>query len=85
MNRDPRTVVRAILEVTPDLDDASLFRENLNLKLTRMSHWAPELVYTRDTWYEFALILDQYGPKKTDEWYDDVYDIWLDRGRGSSE
>jgi hypothetical protein len=78
--RDPRTVVRAILEVTPDLGDDSPFIENLNLNLTRMSHWSPELVNTRDTWFEFALILYQFGPKETDYWYNDVYDIWLDRG-----
>ena len=79
--RDPRTVVRAILEVTPDQEDVGPFIENLNLNLTRMSHWAPELVYTPETWLDFALILHHFGPKETDYWYNDVYDIWLDRGR----
>lgn len=76
--RDPRTVARSILDIIPD--DENLFRENLNSNLTRMSHWAPELVYTQETWLDFALILHQFGPKETDYWYNDVYDIWLDRG-----
>ena len=79
--RDPRNVARSILDVVPN--DESLFREKLNSNLTRMSHWAPELVNTKETWLEYAFILHQFGPKETDHWYNDVYDIW--RNIGSSE